>query len=881
MKSINNVKIVLILISIVIIGSSAKSQIPFEIQNNKTPKLNDIKSAYDKYWNSLPESQRKGWKQFKRWEHFWETRTMPDGTFPDGMMIYRDWLRFGSKHGSESPLKSYDWQLLGPITSPQSGGAREQGLGRINVIRFDPNNQNIIWAGAATGGVWKSTDMGKTWRTFPFTDFLSIGVSGIAVANSNPNTVYITTGDADGSSGGQSFYTIGMIKTSDGGNSWSVTNLSYYLSHKKLMGKVLVHPDDENEVLVATSDGIFKSTDGGDTFENKLSGSYIIDMEYNPANPELVYATSVVVGGEATIFKSTNGGDNWTISRTVLGAIRIAIEVSYAEPNSIYALCTNQNSGFQAFLKSNDNGVSWTTMSDRYNTVNILGWHDGKKDDSLKGQGHYDLCLAVNPNKKGEVFIGGVNIWKSANDGAKWELVTHWYGRYGKPLVHADQHDLIYKFSNGELFSGNDGGINSTSDGGKTWKNLTDGLSITQFYRIGLSQGTNPIFYGGCQDNGVFKFSGTTWAHVQAGDGMECMVDGKNSQIAYSASYYGNISRTRDGGSNFEPLIGTWFTNENAAWITPMVIDPNIPGTIYVGFVNVWKSTNYGDDFAPVSNISGNYPLQSLAVAPSDSKTLYAATRGLLFATYDGGQNWTDLKTPVSVITYICVDPKNPKRIWITNGGFADNQKVYEYNNDKWLNLSGNLPNVPVNCVVYQNDSPDRLYIGTDIGVFYSDYGSGQWTIFGTGLPNLIIDELEINYTSKLLYAATYGRGIWTVPIMECFMTEPGVNLTGQTEFCQGDSLIIESKEIYQSYLWNTGDTTRSITVKSDGAYSFLVKDNDGCNAKSRAVNVTVYSVPNVTVRPLGAFPICGVDSVNLDLTAPLGFSTYLWSNGE
>jgi len=273
-----------------------------EILSKPNPNFFEIQKTRLEQFQLQDASERRGWKQFKRWEYFWGQRTYPSGEFPNGYKIYEDYTKF-YKETNRNKLQGVQWRLLGPINTPSSSSVREQGLGRINVVRVHPQNENELWIGAASGGLWRSTNNGSTWQNFPFTNFLSLGVSDIAIAKSNPNIVYVATGDADGSigSGGKDFYSIGLIKTTDAGATWSVTNFSKELHESTLISRVLVNPDNENIVIIATNNGIYKSIDGGISWELKTSEGAFIDMEFKPGDHNILYASTYSFGGSSFI----------------------------------------------------------------------------------------------------------------------------------------------------------------------------------------------------------------------------------------------------------------------------------------------------------------------------------------------------------------------------------------------------------------------------------------------------------------------------------------------------------------------------------------------------------------------------------------------------
>ncbi len=850
------------------------------VQLSKSDNFEQMRDKIETIWKDIPDSLRKGgWKQFKRWEHFWETRLNPDGTIPNVAKYLNSYFDFFNNSKKNSLLSNIIWKPLGPFTNPPPpSGGDDKGVGRVNVLRFHPTKPKTIWAGAASGGLWHSNDFGKTWAEFPFTQFLSLGISDIQFCFDNPRIAYVATGDANGiGGGGGNAYSIGVIKTTDEGASWTVTNLAFALNSQQVVAKLFVHPNNPNIVIAATSSGIYKTTDGGNSWINKNNQGYFKDLVAKPGNPNILYTATY--GSNPSIFKSTDMGETWNSVHQVNGANRIALAVTPANNQNVYALCST--TPFHSFRVSYDEGANWTVASSNSGaTPNILGRDQGTGNDRNVGQGWYDLCLAVAPWDEDEIFVGGINIWKSKDGGFNWEHITHWYGGYNKPLVHADIHYLIYDEITGDLFVTNDGGIDRTTDGGKKWLSVDEGMNITQFYRMGGSF-TNPnMIIAGSQDNGTSLLLNGAWNKVYGGDGMECAIDPTNANNIYLSIYNGNLYRTSNG-SSFSTMISRNVTGENGAWVTPFLISPHNPDKLIAGFQNVWASWNNGRQWKKISSFSGS-TLRSLAFAPTDSNTIYAATLNTIHVTYDGGKNWKNISNPqTNAITYIAVDPNNSKRAWITNGGFSSGSKVYEFDGTNWKNISGNLPNVPVNTIIYQENSPDRLYIGTDIGVFYSDYNSGFWEPYGQGKPNLIISELEIHYPSKKLRAATYGQGIWEAPLIECNVPQPSIKVIGETRICRGDSVIIEAENDYTNYLWSNGESTKRIIVKESGFYSLTIDDGSGCKSRSRSVEVTVLNLPDLTIRTVGKYPICEGDSVNLELAGSLGFSSYEWSTGE
>jgi len=878
-----NLKITLVtLIGIFILSNFAFSQkVDYEILKNKDVNFYELQSERKKDFDAIAPQDRRGFKQFSRWEYFWEQRTFPTGEFPDANKILDEFNHFNVKYSKESnSTLSNTWTSLGPGDKPEPLGVM-QGIGRVNVLKVHPDNHDELWIGAATGGLWRSIDAGSTWQIFPYTQFLSLGVTDIAIAPSKPEVVYVNTGDLFASTSSANYYSIGMIKTTNSGQTWETTSLHTQISDRRLLSRILVHPEDHNTLITGGSSGVFKSTNGGETWYQPFSESFIIDLEFKPDNHNVIYASSFSWAGNVGIWKSEDMGESFQKMYNVPAGVRIELAVSRAEPDMVYAIVANRsNNGFESFLISEDAGDNWMVLSNRQSVGNILGWYLGTSNDQ-SGQGFYDLCIAINPLKAEDVFVGGINLWKSNSYGSAFELNTHWFGAFSKPFVHADHHNLTFSPDGKTLYSAHDGGIDKTTDLGKNWTSISDGLVITQFYRLGASNHHAQSMVGGSQDNGTSLLdSDGIWRKILGSDGMECIIDYSDPKILYASTYNGNIFISYDGGVSFSEIISSnGVTQEAGAWVTPFIQDPNYPHILYAGYRNIWKSNNRGNNWYKITTFPSSHPtFSALAVAPSNSNFIYGATPAVLYKSSDGGATFNVILTTQSAITSIEVDPNNPERIWVTHSGFNSELKIQEYDGNQWKNITGNLPNVPANSVVYQTDSPDRLYIGTDLGVFYSDYNSAYWELYGSELPNVVVSEIQIVDKFNVISAATYGRGMWQAPLNTCNVPQPRIDVIGKTSFCSNETTILRSVDEYPNYLWSNGETTREIEVSKTGAYSLIIESQDGCSAKSSAIFIEVKPVNSLVVTFDGAEAICNDEPVVLN--ALFGFQNYSWSNG-
>ena len=766
MKSI--AKIILILISISFTGQLNAQEWTRSIKS-ENPTFFEIQDAFNSYWEGKTPGKGDGYKQFRRWEWFWKQRVNSDGTFPPSDIIMSEWNKYKELQNSTSSQRTSvaaNWSSYGPTTS--IGGYR--GLGRINCMAFHPTNANTMWVGTAAGGIWKTTNAGSSWTTN--SDYLPVlGVSDIAISNSNPNTMYIATGDGEAafslSNGYGDTKSVGVLKSTDGGNTWNTTGLNWSVTSQKLIRRLLIHPSNNNILIAATSDGIYKTTNGGSSWTNQQSG-WFMDMEFNPADPNIVYATTYdPQGTNAQIYTSYNGGNSWSQVTFFWEYNRINLAVSPAWNDLVDAVCSNAQGGLGGLWYSDDAGSSFSQYYFATCSNNLLNSaHDA---NGCGGQGNYDLAYAINPADADEIWVGGVNTWRTTNAGNSWFLNNIWNvsATNTVPEVHADKHLIAFHpLNNNLVYECNDGGIYVTSNGGATWTDKSNGLGISQIYRIGATSSTPNNVICGLQDNGSKELYNGTWYEATGGDGMECIINPSNSNIEYASYSYGVIFKTTDAWNTQSTIVNSNGSGHDSQgeWVTPYVMHPNDPNTLVMGKSQIYYTSNGGTSWNQMGNISGaTSKFLAIAIAPSDPQTLYASTAHEFFRTTNGGSSWSLVGTSTDKITYIAVSPTNPQQLWITNSGYTSGEKVYTSSDggNNWFNFSGTLPNLPVNCIVYQNGSNDGLYIGTDVGVFYRDNNLNDWIQYNTGLPNVIVNELEISYNNGKLWAATFGRGLW------------------------------------------------------------------------------------------------------------------------
>ncbi|MBK7383595.1 MAG: hypothetical protein IPI81_09705 [Flavobacteriales bacterium] len=711
--------------------------------------IHAVKEAFDDAWQDRPYEKGKGWKQFQRWYWFNDQRTWPDGerVDPGTRMEANEAVRTMRMQGVGARDEAV-WESLGPTSWLST--SYNPGNGRVNTVVADPADTDLLYAGTPSSGLWRSTNGGSNWEAL-FTDLPSMGVSGIAIDTIGDGIIYIATGDGDGSD----TYSAGVLKSLDNGATWVPTGLNWNISQSRTTRALRMNPNDPTNLYCASSNGLYRTVNSGDTWQQMNSGSFR-DVEFMPGDTTLVFACT------NQLFRSTANGSAFSMSgitglppESEVG--RMAVAVTPADPMTVYVLCSSEfDNSFLGLYRSTDGGSMFELMSD---SPNIFGYEDDGSDSG--GQSWYDMALAVDPMDANTVYIGGVNVWKSENGGVDWQIISHWVFPSDVGYTHADIHSL--DFIGSHLFCGSDGGLHRNENGLGNWTDLSAGLDIMQFYRLGGSELLPQLIMAGAQDNGSNRYQNGQWTHVFGADGMEAAVDPEDPQIVYCSSQNGGLRRSDDGGTEWIG-IGDGIPDEGA-WVTPFVLDPTWPGRIIAGYVNLWASDTRGDSWYQLTYWDDAQKVRCIAIAPSDGSVIYAARADRVEHSLDFGTTWSDIRPglPNNAPTSIAVDDGDPLHLWISFSGTSANSKVFESMDGglSWNNRTLNLPNTPINSVVVQPGSPNGLYVGTDLGVFYIDDYSPTWVPYGVGMPNVVVSELEINMSAGKLRAATFGRGIW------------------------------------------------------------------------------------------------------------------------
>ncbi len=708
------------------------------ITNNKTFK--ELVEEANKHFDEVGRGRGVGYKAFKRWE-YWSKRNLDaDGRIIPNDLTRRAYNTFLKDNTYIQRAVTGAFVEMGP-TSAVNTSTWSSHLGRLTSIDVDPSNPNHIIVGAPNGGVWKSVDSGATWNTV-FDNQTVISIFAVEISHANSNHYFA------GTSGG------GIYKSTDGGTTWNLVN---GISNSDRINTITMHPTNANIVFaIGEFNGqTYKSTDGGDNWivvDDHNSRMY--DLEFNPANPSVIY-----ISGNGIIKKSTDTGDTWT---TLSGAYdsstskTIMLGVTANDSNYLYAL-QESSGGFDGLYLSTDQGATFTAQSTYDGSNNIMGY--GQSEQS--GQAPRDMDIIVSPFDKTEVHVAGVETWRSNNSGVTFTQTTDWIVG-GSDFIHADVDILNYEGN--RIYAGTDGGIFYSDDQGNNWTDISTGIGVREFYRIGASETAVDRVSGGSQDNGTGIVKNGIWYDWMGADGMETFISWNNADVVYGNVQFGSLYKSIDGGNSTTGISQTQ-NGDNGSWVTPMEQDPVDPNTLYQAKSEVYKSTDGGGSWTTISNFGGGN-IDEMKIAPTDNQTIYIADGAALFKTTDGGTNWVNVTPSVgfSSINYITIHPSNENRVAINISGSASKILETSDGGNSWTDITGNLPNISSQCALYENDAADGMYVGMGIGLYFKDITTnGNWVLVNPMMPRVSVSELEAR--NGVLYIATYGRGLWKVNI--------------------------------------------------------------------------------------------------------------------
>jgi photosystem II stability/assembly factor-like uncharacterized protein len=557
-----------------------------------------------------------------------------------------------------------NWRLVGPKEPMQEAEGGD--VGRISSVVFHPSQPHTIYAATPVGGLWRTQDDGANWMLL--SNLPKLGITEIAVNPLAPDTMYMLTGDGDGRlmHGPPS---VGVLKSVNGGQDWAQTGLSFDAGQPGQMvwgHRLVIHPTTPTILMAATTAGLFRTTDGGQTWALVITGiipldrkSEFWDIRFHPTDPSVVYAASTT-----QVYRSTDSGGTWTALRGGLPTYsdlcsysncnfypnfsnRIRLAVTPASPDTLYVLYGSPRGFTIGLYRSDDRGntfgkrSSTTPVSKDPNAPvpldlaqpNIFGYNN----NDFASQSNYTIGLAISPTNADLVHVGAVDTWESDDGGRTWKRTSRWSDDPdNRQYVHADVHELTDR--GGTLYAATDGGIYRSGDGGNTWESITKmttGITIAQIYHVCGGQREPDVLYYGAQDNGSYRLNTNgAISKIAGGDGFVCQVDPRYPNTVYVGLPYGDIYRTDDvahadvrmgGYAHVTPTAGG--ASISGSWLTPFILSPADPNSIYACYADLWYSSDRGLSWVNLTNgaLGESQECRQVAVSPSDPKTIYVA----------------------------------------------------------------------------------------------------------------------------------------------------------------------------------------------------------------------------------------------------------------
>ncbi|MFN5845441.1 MAG: VPS10 domain-containing protein [Flavobacteriia bacterium] len=759
---------------------------------------------------------------------------------------------------STATTQLFDAGTVGSMSFRMVGPALTSG--RVADIAVHPKNHDKWYVAAASGGVWLTTNHGTSFSPI-FDNYGSFSIACVELAPSNPNTVWIGTGENNNQR--SVAYGDGVYKSLDGGKTF--TNMG--LKKSEHVGNILIHPTDENIVWVAAygpvwssggERGVYKSIDGGKNWERTLfisDETGISEIAIDPTDPSILYAAAhqrrrhewTYIGGgpESAIYKSTDGGKTW---REVSSGLpkgnmgRIGLSISPADPNYVYAIVEGREDK-GGFFRSTNKGESWTKMS------------------GFSTSGNYYQEIICDPYNKGKVFAMDTYMHHTEDGGKNFKMT-------GEHQKHVDNHAIWIDPNNTDHWLvGCDGGMYETYNHAQQWKYYSN-LPIIQFYKA-VTDNSYPFYniYGGTQDNNSMGgLSGSTnvagilnsdWFITNGGDGFESACDPTDPNIAYAQAQYGWLVRHDKASGEkvyIQPIPGKGEAAYRWNWDAPLLVSPHDHKTLYFAANKVFKSTNRGDDWSTISpdlsqqidrnklKVMGQvWPLDvvmknasttiygnivALDESPKKKGLLYAGTDdGLIQVSENDGQSWTKNPSFPGV-------PANTRVNMITASNFDENVVFAVFNNHRsgdfkpylmkstdkgksWISITGNLPERgSVYCIKQDHLDPNLLFAGTEFGAYFSNDGGMNWTKL-SGLPTIAVYDLDIQKRENDLVAATFGRGFYVLDNYSALRDLKKENLDKKAHlfpvkdallYVQSDPLGLEGTGFQGANLWSAAN---------------------------------------------------------------------------
>lgn len=718
--------------------------LPIDLKSQKPAEENPLKIS--EWIVEMRKNDQGVWDQGKRWEAFVAMRSQ--------MM----------RKSSAVPVAQ--WISLGPNTIDNFSG-------RMISHAFDPTDPTMIYAGSASGGLWRSTTAGNSWEPM-MREFPSMEISAIAINPKNRNEIIIGTG-VDKFSSLSIRPGVGVFRSTDRGMTWELTSYSYLRNQSIGVSRIIWDPIDSISVYMAATNGIWKSTDHGENWTLKKAGRASA-LVLNKKNRTTLFTLFYNSG----IHRSTDAGETWQLQSngvptgTTLGYTSLAICDSV--PEVIIASITSASDfSLIGLYRTINSGESWSPMN-RPAMDYVC-----QPSDQTQCQGWFCNAVGISPVDPQVVLVGGVTFWNTQDGGAEWSQVDVMRDfasleAGGKRLTYVDQMDIGFDPLNPNVvYVFNDGGVQRSSNQGQTWDKKNNGLVTAQLFRIANAPSDTNILTGGMQDHGLQSLNNANgnvlWKRWYANDGIEVIIHPTNPSILYGNVLFGVVFKSTTGGTSWmqsTKQITTGIT-ESGKVASALVMDPLRPETLYTAMnTKIFRTTNGGANWNALASIANIF---TMAVDPVNPDILYAHSytnsNWTIWRSKNAGANW-DAISHVSipswrVVDLVC-DPVVTGTVYAVRNSASSGQDHVKRSSDfgeTWSDITSNLPDITTNAITISHTNNQHLYVATDLGVFASTNGGGDWFEFNDGMPVAYASDISYHPIDRSVRVATLGRGVY------------------------------------------------------------------------------------------------------------------------
>lgn len=677
-----------------------------------------------------------GFKPYQRFKWFAEPR-ISDAT--GSMVPGQRWEAWEEMRAIEEQYgtRSNTWFNLGP----------DNVAGRCLCIEVHPTNCAIAYAGFASSGLWKTEDGGATWE--PIGDYLpTLAVSALEIDVTNPNRIWMGTGEGWGNT--DAVHGVGLLVSHDAGVTWETTGYDYGMNEGRDVFELEYNPAT-GTLMLGADNGLWRSTDEGDTFTPIFEFGSWTDVELKRGSDNIMFACGHT-SAEYGIHRSLDDGATWTkiengTPTILVGNCRFALTDD--DPEYIYWAISKPNGEGYGIWKSTNGGDSFSQVfsGNHYNT-----------------QGWYDLTITVDPQDKETVYSGGVYMYRSTNGASG-------FSQWGNN-IHVDHHATAWAPSDPtHLWIGSDGGVWRSTNSGYSYQSRNYALQTMQFYAINQSVTLPTRALGGTQDNGTYMYNNSpNWTSILGGDGFFCEVDYTNPNTLYAELYYGDHRKSTNGGGSMYQ-INSGIT-EQGLWSTPTHMDFSNPNILWTAHsTKIFRTTTGGSYWNWMNNPAGLTGGVSIHQCRDYPEVVAVAGRSRFWITTDGGTTWEDRTSGLLLsgrISDVHVHPNDPNTILMTCSTYSTTvHQVYKTTDQamSWFPIDDDLPDEPANTIEIDPSNPEHYFLGTDLGVWVSFNAGEDWLPFNTGLPHVVVADLRLHDTARLLRAGTHGRGLWECDI--------------------------------------------------------------------------------------------------------------------